>query len=93
MEREEALLLPALREADGFGPTRAEALQAEHEEQRRGLQRVIAAIVAESDVALLADRSELLVERVRRDMDEEEALYLSPKLLKDDLVPADYFGG
>ncbi|MEO0326399.1 MAG: hemerythrin domain-containing protein [Myxococcota bacterium] len=93
MEEEERLLLPALTEADGFGPTRAAALQEEHEAQRRGLQRVLAAIVSEGDGELLADRIELLVARVRRDMDEEEAQYLSARLLKDDLVPADYFGG
>ncbi|MEM1418091.1 MAG: CBS domain-containing protein [Myxococcota bacterium] len=93
MAEEEQMLLPALVDADGFGPVRAAALREEHALQQRSLTRVMTEIDAEASPEGLADRVSRFVEDVRRDMDEEERLYVSSKLLKDDLMPADYFGG
>ena len=89
---EERWLLPALREADGFGPARVEALQREHLAQARELEETLAALRATQDPETLAKGVESLVQRILDDMDEEEATYLSPNLLKDDLIVTGFIG-
>ena len=89
---EERWLLPALREADGFGPARVEALKQEHLAQAKEMAETLEALRATKDPAALAKGVESLVQRILDDMDEEEATYLSPTLLKDDLVTTGFIG-
>ena len=44
MNFEEAHMVPAINEADGFGPERVRHLHAEHAEQRQELDRLVDAI-------------------------------------------------
>lgn len=89
---EEAFLLPALEEADGFGPARVEALQREHAEQHESLAALLREIDAAPGAAELESRVRELVRRVREDMAHEEEVHLSPALLKDSVVTG-AFGG
>ncbi|MBO6939032.1 MAG: hemerythrin domain-containing protein [Deltaproteobacteria bacterium] len=89
---EERWLLPALREADGFGPARVDALREEHAAQAEEMSATLDELKAAKEADALADGVEGLVQRILDDMDEEEATYLSPNLLKDDLVTTGFIG-
>lgn len=92
---EERLLVPALQEADGFGPARVEELQREHVEQARSLSELMTeleALAEADDATQVASRIEELITRIRDDMQEEERHHLSVSLLKDDLITG-AFGG
>ncbi len=92
IDDEEALLLPELEQADGFGPARVAALRQEHAEQRATLAQVTDAIVTSTDPQTLAERIEALIARIRADMEEEEATHLSPSVLKDDIITSGFIG-
>ncbi|MBX3251161.1 MAG: hemerythrin domain-containing protein [Myxococcales bacterium] len=92
---EERLLVPALREADGFGPARVEELQREHAEQATilsDLMNDLGALAEADDATHVAERVNELIVRIREDMEEEERHHLSRHLLKDDLITG-AFGG
>ncbi len=89
---EEALLLPELEEADGFGPARVAALREEHVEQRGALAEITDAIAHSTEPQVLATRLDALIARIRQDMEEEEATHLSPTVLKDDIITAGFIG-
>jgi hypothetical protein len=87
MAYEEAVLVPALRDADAWGEQRVQAFLAEHQVQRTVLAKLIAlGNDATKTAAELAGRVVLLVGRIKADMDEEEREVLDPNLLRDDLV-------
>lgn len=93
MSFEEAHMVPAINEADGFGPERVRHLHAEHAEQRQELDRLVDTIrEASSADGLLAGVTKL-AEMLRIDIEEEEREYVNEKLLSDDLIPSDPFGG
>ena len=89
---EERWLLPALMEADGFGPVRVEALRDEHQQQAKEMAETLEALREAKGAEALAEGVEGLVQRILDDMDEEERTYLSPNLLKDDLVTTGFIG-
>ena len=93
MNFEEAYMVPAIHDADGFGPERVRHLHAEHAEQRRELDRLVDAIREASSTDDLASSVTKLAEMLRVDIEEEEREYVNEKLLSDHLIPSDPFGG
>lgn len=92
MKGEESMLVPALAEADGFGPARVEELQREHHEQGEALAALIREIDHSPGAAELESRLRELIRRIREDMTLEEKTHLSPNVLKDSVVTG-AFGG
>ena len=93
MNFEEAYMVPAINEADGFGPERVRHLHAEHAEQRQELDRLVDAIREASSTDDLTKSVTRLAEMLRIDIEEEEREYVNEKLLNDNLIPSDTFGG
>lgn len=93
MNFEETYMVPAIEEADGFGPERARHLHADHDEQRRELDRLVDAIREASSTGDLAASVTRLAEMLREDIEQEERDYVTDKLLKDNIIPSDTFGG
>lgn len=90
---EEAHMVPAIKEADGFGPERAKHIHAEHAEQRQYLDELVHGILdAKSPLDIQAGVNEL-AGMLRDDIAEEEADYVNETLLRDDIIPTDTFGG
>lgn len=93
MAFEEQHMAPAITVADGFGPERARHLHAEHAEQRAHLDQLVHSILeAEAPEAIHAGVTQL-AEMLRLDIEEEERAYVNEKLLRDDIIPTDTFGG
>ena len=93
MNFEEAHMVPAIHEADGFGPERVRHLHAEHAEQRRELDQLVDQIREASSTADLTKSVAKLAEMLRDDIEEEEREYVNEKLLHDHIMPTDTFGG
>ena len=93
MRFEEEQLVPAIREADGFGPERARHILSEHEEQRKLLDEIVDSIVAADCDEKLVEGVERLATMLRDDMQHEECNYVNAKLLRDSVIPTDTFGG
>ena len=93
MNFEEAHMVPAINEADGFGPERVRHLHTEHAEQRGELDRLVDQIREADSPQDLSQRVVRLAEMLRKDIEEEEREYVNEKLLRDDLMPTDTFGG
>ena len=79
--------------ADGFGPVRVRHLLTEHAEQRRELDRLVDQIREASSAVDLAGSVSKLAQMLRADIEEEERDYVNEKLLRDNLIPSDTFGG
>jgi len=88
IELENAILAPALRETNAFGPIREQTLLAEHERQRGALFAALSASEARSDEEL-ARSVRMLVGELLADMAHEEQALLHPDLLKDDPIAVD----
>ena len=93
MNFEEAHMVPAIEEADGFGPERVRHLHAEHAAQRQELDRLVDAIREAGAQDELASGVTKLATRLRIDIEEEEREYVTDKLLRDSIIPTDTFGG
>ena len=93
MNFEEAHMVPAIRDADGFGPERVRHLHAEHADQRRELDRLVDAIREARSPDSLVSTVSTLAQMLRVDIEQEERDYVNEKLLSDDLIPSDPFGG
>ncbi len=93
MNFEEAHMVPAINEADGFGPERVRHLYAEHAEQRQELDRLVDQIREASSAEDLTKSVARLAEMLRTDIEEEEREYVNEKLLHDHIMPTDTFGG
>ena len=93
MTFEEAHMVPAISEADGFGPERARHLHAEHAEQRGHLDRLVDAILDAKAPAEIEKGVAHLADILRKDIEQEEKDYVNEKLLRDSLMPTDTFGG
>jgi iron-sulfur cluster repair protein YtfE (RIC family) len=85
MELEERILVPALREADAWGPERVERFTLEHERQREIMVaiRTAAAERPRVEFALIAWG---FVCMLRDDMTEEERMSLNQRILPDEPV-------
>ncbi len=93
MNFEEAHMVPAINEADGFGPERVRHLHAEHEEQRQELDRLVELIREARSTDELSRNVGRLAEMLRKDIEDEERDYVNEKLLHDHIMPSDTFGG
>jgi len=93
VDHEDALLLPALREADAWGQVRADQLAQHHAQQRAALGE------DQLDTQLRAPRAELatwlrgVIDDLRTDMEHEERELLSVELLRDDPLGIDVEDG
>lgn len=92
IELENAVLAPALRDTDAFGPLRADQLLAEHERQRSVLTAILVPSEDRSDRDLAGDVLALVGE-LRIDMAYEEQTLLHPNLLRDDPIALDLEAG
>ena len=92
LDFEDALLAPALRELDAWGPIRAAQLERHHQEQRQALRALTERARTEPPVALVQTVTSLIAD-LRADMKHEERDLLSCDLLRDDLVALDASGG
>ena len=93
MSFEEAHMVPAIHDADGFGPQRVRHLHAEHADQRRELDRLVDAIREAGSPDTLVSTVTTLAQMLRADIEQEERDYVNEKLLSDNLIPSDPFGG
>jgi iron-sulfur cluster repair protein YtfE (RIC family) len=93
MNFEETYMVPAINEADGFGPERVRHLHSEHAEQRKELDRLVDGIREATSPDDLVAGVTKLAEMLRIDIEEEEREYVTDKLLRDDIIPTDTFGG
>lgn len=93
MNFEEAHMVPAINDADGFGPERVRHLHAEHADQRQELDRLVDQIREASSLDDLKASVVKLAEMLRKDIEEEEREYVNEKLLRDHIMPNDTFGG
>jgi iron-sulfur cluster repair protein YtfE (RIC family) len=90
MRWEDRYLEPALRDADAWGVERAELLAKDHREQRELLGDVVAKLRdRHRPPRVVADNVLDLIALLREDMEEEEALLLDPRVLRDDVVGID----
>jgi len=90
---EESQLRPLLLGADSFGEVRIAGMVADHMQEHAALREALRDAVEPN----LPDRSARaaleVVSRLRRHMDAEEAQFLNERVLRDDLVSLDAFGG
>lgn len=93
LDLEEEILLPIVRDADGFGPVRVAEMEKEHEEQRAMLASILDELAGTRSVEVLSTGVLELVRAVREDIVEEEELFLSEELVNDSVMPTDNFGG
>lgn len=90
MHWEDLYLRPALLETTGFGVARAERLDRDHEEQRELLRWALASVQDQSRPPLVVARQLLdLIRLLRDDMDDEEAVLVNQKVLRDDVIGVD----
>lgn len=89
-EREETLLREIISTVDAWGPARASVMDEQHRLEHQALH---AALQWEVDDDASCAATEALLARMLRHMDREEEAFLSEKVLRDDAVITDYFGG
>ena len=92
-EVEDAILAPALRDIDAWGPVRADMLLDHHREQRQQLRELLAAYAHNPNLRQVARMTMQLIVDVRADMLHEENTLLANSLLRDDLVAIDMEAG
>lgn len=88
LSTEEEILLPLLRQVDAWGDLRAEQVRRDHEAQRREMQD-LERVAETAPPEELADAALELCATLREDMDTEERVTLSPRVLRDDVVAVD----
>jgi iron-sulfur cluster repair protein YtfE (RIC family) len=94
LDLEDAVLAPALRDTDAFGPDRADELLEHHAQQRQILHEVLSQNPADpAGARRMAEAVLELVAVLRADMDHEDKHLLDPRLLKDDPIVVDGFTG
>jgi iron-sulfur cluster repair protein YtfE (RIC family) len=94
MRWEEAYMIPALFEADSWGPQRVERLIEDHREQRELLALILDRVRdANRPDAVVARDIRALVGLLREDMREEDAEFLDDRVLRDDIVGIDVVAG
>ena len=94
IDLEDAILVPAIREADAWGESRAQELTDHHAKQREQLTSAIDDVAAgRMAPPELAAQMLDLVAYLRRDMEHEEETYLKEDLLRDDVITIDNEAG
>lgn len=94
MSYEDRYLVPVLRAADAWGDVREERFAAEHREQRELLAYALAQLRDASRPERVVAQNLLdLATLLAKDMEEEEAAFLDPKVVRDDPITIDLFAG
>ena len=94
LDLEEAILVPALYDADAWGPERAELVASEHAEQRGELLDLLEQLARPAtSPAIVGKRLLEWIEALRFDMEHEEVAVLDPDLLRDDVIAIDAYTG
>lgn len=86
---EEDILVPLVRETDGFGHARADEMLREHTEQRDMIRSILEEIAGTRSNQVVAVSVLELVKAIRDDIGEEDATFLSSDVLKSSLVERD----
>ena len=90
---EESQLRPLLLAADSFGEVRVAQMIADHMQEHAALRQALREVI-EPGVPDRSARAALeVVSRLRHHMDAEEAQFLNRRVLRDDIVSLDAFGG
>jgi len=79
---EEEILVPLVREADGFGEARADEMLREHAEQRATIESILEDLDSTSSKAILGVGALELVKAIRDDIREEDETFLRSDLVK-----------
>jgi iron-sulfur cluster repair protein YtfE (RIC family) len=85
MAMEDALLFPAIRDADAWGHERSAQMMEEHARQRAVLSQ-LADMEWRAETAELVGAVQSVVKDLREDMCREERELLNPDLLRDDVI-------
>ena len=85
MSLEDALLYPAICDADAWGHVRGERMKEDHVRQRAVL-RQLAEFESCGDIVALVETMRRLATDIRDDMCSEERELLNPDLLRDDVI-------
>lgn len=94
MRWEERYLAPALHDADAWGDERVKRLIDDHREQRDLLADSLSRLRDPSRPPVLLARNVLdLVSLIREDMEDEEAVALDERVLRDDVIAVDAEAG
>jgi iron-sulfur cluster repair protein YtfE (RIC family) len=94
LEREEALLVPALRATDRWGPARLQALKTAHSAHTLAVSELARdAARPGAEAQSIAMRVRVLMIDLRCDMEEEECSLLLPGILQDDMISLDQSDG
>ena len=94
LDLEESIMVPALREADAWGPERARQVLDEHREQRAELEALVEELERPGvSPGVVGTRILEWIEALRVDMVHEEKAVLSPDLLRDDVIAIDLEAG
>lgn len=86
---EEEILIPLVRESDGFGDARAEEMLREHAEQRAVIESILEDLAGTRSNEVLAVGVLELVKAIRDDIREEEETFLRSEVLGGSLVATD----
>lgn len=92
-EVEDQILPPLLHEADSWGDVRTDAMTAHHEHQRSTFAALEVAVRGGGSADDIFDATHGLVSELLRDLATEEAVVLSPDVLRDDVVAIDAAAG
>jgi len=92
IDHEERILVPVLENLDAWGEVRRDAMQAEHKNQRAWAER-LKQLDAKADPATAVNEVRGFVGAVLQDMAHEERDFLNEKVLRDDIIVTDTFGG
>jgi hypothetical protein len=85
IDLEDAILAPALQEADAWGAVRVDELHATHARQRREFRALSATLRGDGgELSTVIEAMKVLSAEVRADMMEEEATLLNVDMLRED---------
>ncbi len=92
IEHEERILRPVLKDIDAWGPERLAHMDKEHAGQRV-LVTHLAGLFPSATPDQWVTEVRAFVTHLREDMEGEEKDCLDPRLLRDDVISLDTFGG
>ena len=90
---EESQLHPLLLAADSFGEVRVAEMVADHLQEHAALREALREVVGPGVPDRSARAALEVVCRLRHHLEAEEAQFLNQRVLRDDLVSLDAFGG
>jgi iron-sulfur cluster repair protein YtfE (RIC family) len=94
LDLEDRILVPALRQSDGWGEERARLVSEEHREQREIMSYILERLTDPQRPGILVARDlASLADRLAADMMHEEDAMLSDRVLRDDVIAIDAMTG